>query len=68
MGVNAYQSIELLLWKQQHDVMEKQFKNSVFEFFQNKYEDLNDKKKPDTLAAFLPSSLRKYFTTGELNT
>ena len=42
-------------------------KNSVVEYFQNKYEDLNDKKKPDTLAAFMPSSLRKYFTTDELN-
>ena len=43
-------------------------KNSVVEYFQNKYEDLNEKKKPDTLAEFMPSSLPKYFTTSELNT
>lgn len=45
----------------------KRFKNSVLEYFQNKYEDANNKTKPDTLAEFMPSSLRKYFTTGELN-
>ena len=45
----------------------ERFKNSVLEYFQNKYEDANNKTKPDTLAEFMPSSLRKYFTTGELN-
>ena len=45
----------------------ERFKISVLEYFQNKYEDANNKTKPDTLAAFMPSSLRKYFTTGELN-
>ena len=45
----------------------ERFKTSVLEYFQNKYEDANNKTKPDTLAEFVPSSLRKYFTTGELN-
>ena len=42
------------------------FKTSVLEFFQNKYKDADNKKKPDTLSEFMPKSLQKYFTTDEL--
>ena len=42
------------------------FRNSVFEFFQNKYEDLDEKKRPNTFTEFMPKSLQKYFTTQEL--
>ena len=44
----------------------ERFKNSVLEFFQNKYEDADNKKKPDTFSEFMPKSLQKYFTTQEL--
>ena len=44
----------------------ERFKNSVFEFFQNKYEDLAPTKRPDTFAEFMPKSLQKYFTSQEL--
>ena len=42
------------------------FKNSVLEFFQNKYEDADHKKRPDTFSEFMPKSLQKYFTSQEL--
>ena len=42
------------------------FRNSVFEFFQNKYEDLDEKKRPNTFTEFMPKSLQKYFTKTEL--
>ena len=44
----------------------ERFKNSVFEFFQNKYEDLDEKTRPNTFTEFMPSSIRKYFTKTEL--
>ena len=44
----------------------KRFKNSVLEYFQNKYEDLAPTKRPETFSEFMPRSLQKYFTTGEL--
>ena len=45
----------------------ERFKNSVLEFFQNKYEDADNKKRPDTtVAEFMPKSLQKYFTSQEL--
>ena len=44
----------------------ERFKNSVLEFFQNKYEDADNKKRPDTFSEFMPKSLQKYFTTDEL--
>ena len=46
----------------------ERFKTSVLEYFQNKYEELNNKTKPETFSEFMPKSLQKYFTTGELNT
>ena len=44
----------------------ERFRNSVFEFFQNKYEDLDEKTRPNTFTEFMPSSIRKYFTKTEL--
>ena len=44
----------------------ERFKISVLEFFQIKYEDADNKKKPDTFSEFMPKSLQKYFTTQEL--
>ena len=44
----------------------ERFRNSVFEFFQNKYEDLDEKTRPNTFTEFMPKSLQKYFTKTEL--
>ena len=41
-------------------------RNSVFEYFQNKYEDLDEKTRPNTFTEFMPKSLQKYFTKTEL--
>ena len=45
----------------------ERFKTSVLEYFQNKYEDLDEKKRPNTFAEFMPSSIRKYFTKTQLD-
>ena len=44
----------------------ERFKTSVLEFFQNKYEDADNKKRPDIFSEFMPKSLQKYFTAQEL--
>ena len=42
------------------------FKTSVLEFFQSKYEDLDQKKKPATFAEYMPKALHKYFCKSDL--
>ena len=42
------------------------FKTSVLEFFQSKYEYLDQKKKPATFAEYMPKALQKYFCKSDL--